>query len=62
MYFYCGKLGHFQRNCQHLNHDKGTVDDEPSKIYDDKNTSAIATSEEELLFICEQANVNLANV
>jgi hypothetical protein len=36
---------------------------ESGKISDDKNTSAIATSEEEmLLYICEQASVNLANV
>ena len=32
------------------------------KISDDRNISAIATSEEEMLFICEQASVNLANV
>ena len=35
---------------------------EPGKISDDKNTSAIATSEEEMLFICEQTGVNLVNV
>ena len=51
-WFYCGKRGHFQKNCRHLKKDKGMVDDvEPRKIYDDKNTSTIATSEEELLFI-----------
>ena len=33
----------------------------PRKISDDKNTSAIVTSEEEMLFICEQVSVNLAS-
>ena len=37
-------------------------DFEPRKISDDKNISPIATNEEELLFICEQASVNLTNV
>ena len=61
--FYSGKPGHFQRNCRHLKQDKGIADDvEHRKIFDDKNTSIIATSEEELLFICEKASVNLANV
>ena len=61
--FYCGKPGHFQKNCRHLKKDKGTADDvEPIKNYDEKNTSTIATSEEELLFICEQASVNPSNV
>ena len=60
--FYCGKPGHFQKNCRHLRKDKGMADEvESGKISDDKNTSAIATSEEEMLFICEQASVNLAN-
>ena len=63
MCFYCGKPSIFQRNCGHLKQEKGIVNDvEPRKIFDDKNTLAIATSEEELLFICEQASVNLANV
>ena len=60
--FYFGKLGHFQRNCGHLKQDKGIVHDvEPRNIFDDKNTSVIATNEEALLFTCEQASVNLAN-
>ena len=60
--FYCAKPGHFQKNCRHLRKDKGMADEvESGKISDDKNTSAIATSEEEMLFICEQASVNLAN-
>ena len=36
-------------------------DVEPKKISQEKGTSPVATSEEELLFICEQASVNLAN-
>jgi transposase InsO family protein len=60
--FYCGKPGHFQKNCRHLRKDKGMADEvESGKISNDKNTSAIATSEEEMLYICEQASVNLAN-
>ena len=60
--FYCGKPGHLQKNCRHLRKDKGMADEvEPRKISDDKNTSAIATSEEEMLFICEQDSVNLVN-
>ena len=51
--FYCGKPSHFQKNYQHLKKDKGIAEDvKPRKFYDEKNTSAIATSEEELLFIC----------
>ena len=56
------KLGHFQNDCQHLKKDKGASNDvEPCKIYEEKGTWVVATSEEELLFICEQASVNLAN-
>ena len=33
---------------------------EPRKIPNEKGTSAIATNNEELQFICEQANANLA--
>ena len=45
-----------------LRKDKGMVDEVESRnISDDKDTSAIASSEEEMLFIREQASVNLAN-
>ena len=37
------------------------IDDELKKIPDEKGTSAVVTSEEELLFICEQTSANLAN-
>ena len=36
-------------------------DAEPKKILDGNGTSAIAISEEEILFICEQASANLAS-
>ena len=60
--FYCGKPGHFRKNCRHLKKEKGIADDvEPKTNSDEKNTPSIASNEEELLFTCEQANVNLAN-
>ena len=60
--FYCGKLGHFQKNCQHFKRDKrNDGSTEQNKISEEKNTSAIVASEEELLFISEQACVNLAS-
>ena len=60
--FYCGKPRHFQKDCRRLKKDKGASNDvEPRKIFEEKGTSAIASSEEELLFICEQTSVNLAN-
>ena len=59
--FYCGKPKHYQKDCRHLK-DKGTSKDvKPKKISEEKGTSAIATSEEEILFICEQASTNLAS-
>ena len=62
-FYYSGKPNHFQRNCEHFKQDKViAIDLEPRKNSNGKNTSAIATSEEELLLICEQASVNLANV
>ena len=58
--FYCGKSGHFQKNCRHFRKDKGGADGvQPKKIPDNKNTSGIATSEEELLLINEQNELNL---
>ena len=58
--FYCGKLGHFQKNCQHFKRDKrNDGSTEQNKISEERNTSAIAASEKEL-FISEQACVNLA--
>ena len=42
--------------------DKGVGNNvEPRKIDDENITSAIATSDEELLFICEQTTANLAS-
>ena len=59
--FYCGKLRHFQKNCQHFRKEKGGANGiELKKISDKKNTSAIAMSEEQLLFISKQNEVNLA--
>ena len=60
--FYCGKPGHFQKNCRHFRKDKGGIDGvQPKRIQDNKNTSAIATSEEESLLISEQNEVNLVS-
>ena len=60
--FYCGNHGHFQKECRHLKKDKGASNNvEPRKIFEKKGTSAMATNEEELMFICEEASVNLAN-
>ena len=59
--FHCGNPGHFQKNYRHYRKDKGGVDGvEPKKIPDNKNTLAIVVIEEELLFISEQNEVNLA--
>ena len=42
--------GHIQKNCRHVKRDKGNVDScEPKKISEERNTSAIVASEEELL-------------
>ena len=58
--FYCGKLEHFQKNFQHYRKDKGGVDcAEPKKNPERKGTSTISTSEEELLLISEQNELNL---
>ena len=55
-------LGHFQKDSRHLKKDKGVSNDvEPRKISEEKGTSVVAASEEEILFICEQARANLAS-
>ena len=60
--FYCGKPGHFQKDYRHLKKDKGTTNEaEPRKIPDGNGTSAITTSEEDILFICEEASSNIAS-
>ena len=54
--------GHFQKDSRHLKKDKGVSNDvEPRKISEEKGTSVVAASEEEILFICEQARANLAS-
>ena len=59
--FYSGKPGHFQKNFQNFKRDKGNGDStELRKTSKEQNTSAIATSEEEL-FISKQACVNLGS-
>ena len=60
--FYCGKPGHFQKNCRHFRRDKGGADGaEPKKISEKRGTSAIATSEEELLLITEESELHLVS-
>ena len=57
--FYRGKSGHFQKKCRHFRKDKGGADGvQPKRIPDNKNTSAIAESEE-LFLINEKNEVNL---
>ena len=58
--FYYGKPGHFQKDCRNLKKDKGASKD-ARKISKEKGISAIAISEEEILFICDQASTNLAS-
>ena len=69
--FYCGKPGHFQKNYRHFQKEKGGVNGvelkekggadsvQPKWILKSNNTSAIATSEEELVLINEQNIMNL---
>ena len=60
LHFYCGKPGHFQKNYRHFRRDKGGADGaEPKKISEKRGTSAIATSEEELMLIIEESDLNL---
>ena len=59
--FYCGKPRHFQKDCRHLKKDKDAAKDVKPRIFFEENgTFAIGTSEEEILFICEQASTHLA--
>ena len=60
--FYCGKPGHFQKNCRHFRKDKGGAGGaEPKKISDRRGTLAIATSEEELLLITKDSELYLVS-
>ena len=62
MYFYCGKPGHFQKNCRHYWKDKGGANGaKPKKNPERNDTSTIATSEEELLLISEKNELNLVS-
>ena len=63
--FYYGQQGHFQKNCRHFRKDKETDDTDSKRSLDRrgpdrKGTTAIATSEEELLLITEESELNLA--
>ena len=60
--FYCGKPEQIQKGCRHLKKDKCVSSNVKSKtITEEKDISVMATSEEELLFICEQTCANLTN-
>ena len=62
MWFYCGKLGHFQKKCRHYKKEKGGPESvELRKIFDNKSTSAIVASDEEMLLISQQNEVNPAS-
>ena len=55
--FYCGKSGHFQKNCRHFQKDKGRADGaKPKKI-----SKRSGTSKEELLLITEKSKVHLVS-
>ena len=68
--FYCGKTGHFQKNCPHFRKDKETEDTDSKQSMDRnvkdragtdrKGLIAIVASEEELMLITEKSEVNLA--
>ena len=61
-YFYCGKQGHFQKNCRHFRRDKRGADyAELKKISKKRGTTAIGTSKEELLLITEESKLHLVN-
>ena len=60
--FYYDKPGHFQKNCRHFRRDKGGANaGEPKKISEKRGTSAIATSEEELMLITEERELHLVS-
>ena len=69
--FYCGKPGHFQKNCRHFRRDKETDDTDSKRTVDRngkgqrgphrKGTTTIVASEEELLFITEESELNLVD-
>ena len=68
--FYCGKPRHFQKNCRHFQKEKETDGTDLKRTLDrngkdrrgpDQNgTTAIAASEEELVLITEESELNLA--
>ena len=57
--YYYGKLGHFQKNFDTIGSTNGERKVLNQKKEINKATSAIATSEEELLFITVHNDVNL---
>ena len=67
--FYCGKPGHFQKNCRHFRKDKETDDTDSKRTLDRngkdrrgpdrKGTTTIVASEEELLLITEESELKL---
>ena len=67
--FCCGKPGHFQKNYRHFRKDKETNDTDSKRSLDRngkdqrgpdrKGTTAIAASEEELMLITEENELNL---
>ena len=60
--FHWGKAGHFQKNCQYFQKEKGGGEGgESKKILERRGTSAITTSEEELPLITEESEVHLVS-
>ena len=55
-------MGRFQKNCRHFQKDReGTHNADPKKNLDCEGTLATVTSEEELLLINEQNELNLVD-